>query len=250
MSVGFNLMPIDMIPYRKICYFCAMKSNLICHIIVAAGRGSRYGADVPKQFCDMNGRPVLMTTIERLRRAGGDIILALSSEWVSQWLEMCSIYSFDSPEIVVGGDTRWQSVKNVLNTIPDDIEVVTVHDGARPLVDAPVTRNAVDAVLAGADGAIPAIGMTDTLRHIDADGNSVAVDRSRFVAVQTPQAFVAWKLKEAYSRPYSPLFTDDASVMEAAGFTNLVLTEGSRRNIKITNPGDIALACFYLSEEA
>lgn len=227
-----------------------MMSNQICHIIVAAGTGTRYGADVPKQFCDMNGRPVLMTTIERLRSAGGDIILALSSEWVSRWLEMCSSHSFESPAIIVGGETRWQSVKNVLNTIPDDVDVVTVHDGARPLVDAAVTRSAVDAVLAGADGAIPAIGMTDTLRHIDEDGSSVAVDRSRFVAVQTPQAFVAAKLKEAYSRPYSPLFTDDASVMEAAGFTNLVLTEGSRKNIKITNPGDIALACFYLSEEA
>lgn len=225
-------------------------SNRICNIIVAAGSGSRYGSDIPKQFCDMNGRPVLMTTIERLRHVGGEMILVLSPQWFDFWTDQCEKHSFLSPRVVGGGETRWESVRNALMTVSENIDIVSVHDGARPLVTKDIALSAIEAVVRGADGAIPAVAVTDSLRKLTADGHSEMVDRSMFRAVQTPQVFEATRLKKAYSLPYNPLFTDDASVMEAAGYTNIVLTPGSVHNIKITNPGDIALACFLLSEKA
>lgn len=224
-----------------------------CHIIVAAGSGSRFGAPLPKQFCNLaDGRPVLMTTIERLRQAdpGADMIVVLSEDMTERWLEMCRECGFDSPRIAKGGATRWHSVRSALGMV--DIaatDVVTVHDGARPVVSKAIVSDVLDAVRAGADGAIPAVAVTDSLRMTGADGDrsSHAVDRTLFRAVQTPQAFRAASLLEAYRLDWRPEFTDDASVMEAAGFTDIVLTQGSPLNIKITHPGDLEIADLYLT---
>lgn len=213
----------------------------VCHIIVAAGSGSRYGADCPKQFCLLGGRPLLMTTIERMRRAGGDVLIVLSADWMDEWRRMCADCSFDSPPTVAGGETRWHSVSAALDAVGDDVDIITVHDGARPAVDSSLVTRVVNAVACGADGAVPVVEVTDSLRRVDADGTSKAVDRSRFRAVQTPQAFRTDVLRDAYSRPFRPEFTDDASVVEAAGYGPLKLVEGSAANIKVTNPGDIAL---------
>lgn len=214
---------------------------------MAAGSGSRFGADRPKQFCDLGGRPVLMTTIERLRRCGGDIVLVLSPDWTGKWSEMCSLHSFTSPRVVAGGATRWESVRRGLEAVSPDTEIITVHDGARPVVEPDLVRRLVGAVTSGADGAIPVTPMTDSLRRVNSDGSSCAVDRAPLRAVQTPQVFPADRLRRAYTLPYRPDFTDDASVVEAAGFTRLALVEGSPRNIKITRPGDIEIAALYLA---
>ncbi|MDE7025846.1 MAG: 2-C-methyl-D-erythritol 4-phosphate cytidylyltransferase [Paramuribaculum sp.] len=220
----------------------------VCHIVVAAGSGTRFGSALPKQFCDLNGRPLLMTTIERLRYITPEarIILVLSGECVSMWQEMCASHSFLSPEIVEGGNTRWQSVCNALQSVPYDVDVVTVHDGARPVV----TRSVVDAVIKavenGAHGAIPAVAVTDSLRMVDDSGMSHAVDRSVMRAVQTPQAFRAQELIKAYAVGYRPEFTDDASVMEYAGFAPLHIVDGSPANIKVTHPFDLAVAAMLL----
>lgn len=214
---------------------------------MAAGSGSRFGADRPKQFCDLGGRPVLMTTIERLRRCGGDIVLVLSPDWTGKWSEMCSLHSFTSPRVVAGGATRWESVRRGLEAVSPDTEIITVHDGARPVVEPDLVRRLVGAVTSGADGAIPVTPMTDSLRRVNSDGSSCAVDRAPLRAVQTPQVFAADRLRRAYTLPYRPDFTDDASVVEAAGFTRLALVEGSPRNIKITRPGDIEIASLYLA---
>lgn len=214
---------------------------------MAAGSGSRFGADRPKQFCDLGGRPVVMTTIERLRRCGGDIVLVLSPDWTGPWSEMCSLHSFTSPRVVAGGATRWESVRRGLEAVSPDTEIITVHDGARPVVEPDLVRRLVGAVTSGADGAIPVTPMTDSLRRVNSDGSSCAVDRAPLRAVQTPQVFPADRLRRAYTLPYRPDFTDDASVVEAAGFTRLALVEGSPRNIKITRPGDIEIASLYLA---
>lgn len=216
-------------------------------IVVAAGTGSRFGATMPKQYCMMGGRPVLMHTIDALRQAAPDagMLLVISPEEEERWATLCNEFSFNSPQIAFGGATRWESVKNGLNAIPANVPagaVVLIHDGARPLVDAATVKRVAGAAI-NTDGAIPAIPVSDSLRKLTDNGvRSEAVDRADYRAVQTPQGFALWRLREAYSLPYEQGFTDDASVMAAAGFSNIVLVEGSPDNIKITNPRDIVIA--------
>ncbi len=227
-----------------------MELSDIYHIIVAAGSGSRFGAELPKQFCDMAGRPVLMETIARFRRygQGGHLILVLSADMLPLWDSLCRKHGFMSPPVIFGGATRWESVRNAIAAVPPRARVITVHDGARPLVGAGVIRNVLSAVSSGCcQGALPAVAVTDSVRCIATDGSSRAVDRSRLRAVQTPQAFDAALLRRAYTMPYQSSFTDDASVMEAAGFGDIALVEGSPVNIKITHPADIKVAELYLS---
>ena len=224
----------------------------IAHIIVAAGSGLRYGAPLPKQFCDLAGRPLLMTTVDNIARACGDaeMVLVLNADYVSLWEAMCREHHFVSPRIVAGGDTRWASVKNALCTLDDDVAIVTVHDGARPMVTPDLTRRVIKAVEEGHEGAIPMVAVTDSMRRVDPDREGVthSIDRSTLRAVQTPQGFNAPLLRDAYRRPFSPSFTDDASVMEAAGYIDLVEVAGDARNIKVTRPGDIAVAELFLSD--
>lgn len=224
-----------------------MNAQHIYNIIVAAGSGSRFGAALPKQYCLMNGRPVLMHTIENMRRAlpQSQIVLVLNRDFVDYWTELCVKYSFISPKVVEGGDTRWQSVKNAIDEIPADAQVITVHDGARPIVDSMMVERLISA-LDDAVGAIPVVSVTDSLRQIVESG-STPVDRSLYKAVQTPQAFHADKLIEAYSLPFDATFTDDASVLAALGY-DVSLVEGDTYNIKITNPLDIEIAQLYLRQ--
>lgn len=227
-----------------------MKRNY--EIIVAAGSGSRYGGTLPKQFCDLAGRPLLMTTVERMRESdpGAEIVLVLSAGMIPVWHEMCESLGFESPRLIAcGGATRAESVRNAMALV--DVSVarrVGVHDGARPVITRDLVKRLDEAIDNGADGAIPAVAVTDSLRRLNADGSSEAVDRSRFMAVQTPQFFRADRLAAAYAEFFSPSATDDASLMEAAGFTDLRLVRGSPHNIKVTNPGDIAIAEIYLAD--
>ena len=224
-----------------------MNAQHIYNIIVAAGSGSRFGAALPKQYCLMNGRPVLMHTIDNMRQAlpQSQIVLVLNRDFVDYWTELCEKYSFISPKVVEGGDTRWQSVKNAIDEIPADAQVITVHDGARPIVDSMMVERLISA-LDDAVGAIPVVSVTDSLRQIVESGSTPA-DRSLYKAVQTPQAFHADKLIEAYSLPFDATFTDDASVLAALGY-DVALVEGDTYNIKITNPLDIEIAQLYLRQ--
>lgn len=218
-------------------------------IIVAAGTGTRFGADVPKQFVSLAGRPVLMTTIDRFREIAPNarITLVVSSEMTDFWAELCAKHSFVSPEIALGGSSRAESVKNALANISEKAQFIAVHDGVRPFVTADILDAALEAVESGAQGAIPVTPVTDSLRELTADGSSEPVNRSKFRAVQTPQLFNAKALLAAYRQPVSEAMTDDASVMALAGYTDVVLTEGSPYNIKITNPCDLIIAEALLS---
>ena len=222
-------------------------NNNILHIIVAAGSGSRFGSSLPKQFCELAGRPVLMTAISRFREYGrGNIVVVLSEQMVEFWEDLCRQHSFRSPKVVIGGVSRFDSVKNAIMACGGDADIITVHDGARPLVDTEVIDRVVTAVEAGAKGVVPAIAVTDSLRMlIGENGESESVVRSRFRAVQTPQGFDGDVLREAYSQPYRSEFTDDASVVESIG-RKIVMVDGSPYNIKITNPADIKVAEAYL----
>lgn len=205
---------------------------------------------MPKQFCDLDGRPVLMTTIERMRMALPDakLLLVLSCDWVEAWKQMCHELAFQSPEIVMGGETRWQSVRNAIEMVSES-ESILVHDGARPLVYVHVIEALMSALESGAEGAIPGVALSDSIRQLDEDGSSHAVDRSRYRAVQTPQAFPAEKLIAAYKDyQYEPWLTDDASVMEHAGYSDIRIAEGDYRTMKITMPADIETVRRYMQE--
>lgn len=227
-------------------------------VVVAGGSGRRFGGELPKQYCLLEGRPVVMHTIERMRRAllpygcADNVVLAIHPDCKELWDDLCREYRFESPRVVFGGETRWHTVSNSLQTVPDGFDgIVLVHDAARPLVSPEVTGRLVEAVMAGAQGAVPVVAVTDSLRRVAEDADdafgSSSVDRSLFRAVQTPQAFDCKLLRIAYSRPYRDVMTDDASVMELAGFDRIATVEGDARTLKITHPADIATAAFYLT---
>lgn len=220
------------------------------HIIVAAGSGSRYGGNLPKQFCLLQNRPLLMTTLERLHRYTPDweLIVVLSRDMTEEWAEMCREHNFTLPHrTVTGGATRAHSVKNAIDSLDSSAYgLISVHDAARPVITRSLIANLLES-LQEADGVIPSCPVTDSIRIVNADGSSKAVDRKLYRSVQTPQIFPADRLTEAYRQELRPEFTDEASIMEAAGFSNLRLTEGDPHNIKVTNPGDMAVAELYLS---
>lgn len=221
-------------------------------VIVAAGSGSRFGSDIPKQFVPLCGRPVVFYPIEAFRTAMPDaeITLVISPSMEELWRDLCAKHGFTSPRIVYGGATRWESVRNALGAYPGH-DTVYIHDGARPLVTPDLIKRLGAALSDGrADGALPTVALTDSIRLLHDGKPSTAVDRSRYKAIQTPQVFDGHKLEQAYRLPYSPAFTDDASVMEAAGHDNIILVEGDSRNIKITHGVDIALAAYHIDNAA
>lgn len=226
-------------------------------IIVAGGSGTRFGAQLPKQFLELGGRPILMRTIEAFSESGEnkdvffDVIVTLPAGQMELWRDLCGRYGFAVPHrVVAGGETRWHSVKNALNNIGDlaDVDVVAVHDGVRPLASTALIDRVMDA--ARRDGAaIPVVALNDSVRQLEGEGDSHALDRSSLRAVQTPQAFDARLLLEAYRQPFDPTFTDDASVVERFGH-HVTLVEGDTQNLKITRPMDLALAEYLLNQDA
>lgn len=210
-------------------------------VIVAGGKGLRMGTDIPKQFLPVGGMPVLMRTINAFHNfdADMDIILVLPSDQQGYWSELCREYSFCTPHrIADGGETRFHSVRNGLALAADE-GLIAVHDGVRPFVTAEV----IERCFAEAEqkkAVIPVIPVVDTVRQL-VDVGSVTVSRDLYRLVQTPQTFDAALLKEAYRQPYTPHFTDDASVVEALGH-EVTLVEGCRENIKITTQFDLKVA--------
>lgn len=215
-------------------------------IIVAGGKGLRMGSSLPKQFLPINGKPILMYTLERFRQYSANlgIILVLPESQQEYWHKLCEEHHFQMDyQLANGGDTRFHSVKNGLSLIPIGTHgVVGVHDGVRPFPAIDVIRNCYEtARTTGA--AIPVTPVVETLRHIG--GTTVA--RSEYRLVQTPQVFDITLLQNAYQQEYSDAFTDDASVVEQAGHT-ISLVDGNRENIKITTPFDIKVAKAILTD--
>jgi 2-C-methyl-D-erythritol 4-phosphate cytidylyltransferase len=220
-------------------------------IIVAGGKGLRMGSDIPKQFLPIGGKPVLMRTLERFREYSEDlqIILVLPEAQQAYWQELCKEYDFQVDyQIANGGQTRFHSVQNGLNLIPDDAEgVVGVHDGVRPFPSIEVIARCYETART-TKAVIPVIPIVETVRQIfpekpDIPDNptSTTVPRDQYRLVQTPQTFDIQLLKAANRQPYNDGFTDDASVVESYGH-QITLVEGNRENIKITTPYDITVA--------
>lgn len=206
------------------------------NIIAAGGRGSRFGSQTPKQFLSLGGKPVLHHAADRLIRAlaGALTVVVIDPAWADM--------APPGAILAAPGHSRWESVRNALDACSaEPADVILVHDGARPLPDPAMIRRVADACREH-QGAIPVVPVTDSLRRVD----GTPADRSQFRAVQTPQAFRADLLRRAYALPEQPDFTDDASVMSAAGFTDIALVDGDPRNLKITLPFDLRIAELYL----
>ena len=214
-------------------------------VIVAGGIGNRMKGNIPKQFMMLSGKPILQYSIEAFSSYDPSIqiIIVIHPDFTANWQQLCLEYKIAIPyRVAESGKTRFDSVKNGLKLI-DDNGFVAIHDAARPIIDADFIGHCFSvAEIYGS--AIPGVSLNDTIRMIDGD-SSRQLDRTFLRAIQTPQVFKVSELKRAYEQPFQPIFTDDASVMQAAGFP-LYLTEGKRGNIKITYNQDIALAAVLL----
>lgn len=211
-------------------------------VIVGGGSGTRMGDVLPKQFHLLNGKPVLMQTIQAFFNSElkPEIVVVLNIDFHRYWQKLCLDYQFDIPHTLVqGGSERFYSVKNSLDYISEDA-IVAIHDAVRPLVSNKLIRNSFqEAKLKG--NAVCALQSADSVRIMIAGNVSAAAERQNIYLVQTPQVFEIGMLKSAYSQPYRADYTDDASVVESSG-TAINLIEGDKTNIKITFPADLAVA--------
>lgn len=214
-------------------------------IVVAGGSGSRMGTELPKQFLKLDGKPILQRTIEKFTDAlpGVTIVTVLPLQHLDTWKKICAEYAVDYPQILVtGGITRFHSVKNALEKVPDGA-LVLIHDGVRPLLSTEMIKSMVER-MEECRALIPVTPAVDTLRSTDVSVPDP--DRTRTVCVQTPQLFRSEDIKAAYAQAYSTTFTDDASVAGAYGIP-VSFFDGERFNFKITTPEDLRLAEAVLS---
>lgn len=222
-------------------------------IVMAAGHGTRLGSALPKQFLELEGKPILQRSIERFIYACPDIkvVTVLPGEYIEGWKNLCIHHNFYYPQILVeGGITRFHSVRNALRKVPDGA-VVAVHDGVRPLVSAELISR-MFARMSYERALIPVLPSVDSLKAVrrlrDADGveryesiPGVVIDRAEVYRAQTPQMFRSEDLKSAYELPFDTSYTDDASVASAKNIP-LSYIDGERYNIKITTQEDLEFA--------
>ena len=205
------------------------------------------GAGIPKQFLLLDRKPILQRTIERFADAFDDakFLVVLPEEHIDTWKGLCERYSLGCPHTIVrGGISRYQSVRNALEKVPDGA-LVMIHDGVRPFASEDLLKRMVasmDETLCRA--LVPVLPMTDTLRSTEQD--SQVIDRSKILRVQTPQVFFSEDIKAAYRGPFDMSFTDDASVAERFG-VKIKTIPGESFNIKITTPEDMVFAKAILT---
>jgi 2-C-methyl-D-erythritol 4-phosphate cytidylyltransferase len=195
-------------------------------ILVAAGGGTRFGA--PKQFARVGGVTILDRALAAMRNACDGVVVALPAEHA--WTPAAGV------ETVAGGASRSDSVRAGLARVPDDADVVVVHDAARPLATRALFAAVIGAVRAGADGAVPALPLRDTVKRVAGDRVVATVPRDDLVVAQTPQAFRSAALRAAHGGGGAA--TDDAALVEAAGGV-VVTVPGEPRNLKVTVAADL-----------
>lgn len=218
-------------------------------IIVAGGKGNRMNQTIAKQFLELDGKPVLMHTLEAFHRCvlNPEIILVLNIHQHQYWEELCVNHNFKIPhQVIKGGTERFDSVKNGIKSIKGK-GIVAVHDAVRPLVTSELIMRSYE-MAAEKGNAITAIQPVDSVRIKKEGQDSEALNRNELYLIQTPQTFQLAQLKKAYLQPYRNEFTDDASVVERAGFS-IHLLAGERNNMKITYPQDLEFASFLLNKK-
>jgi 2-C-methyl-D-erythritol 4-phosphate cytidylyltransferase len=217
-------------------------------LIMAGGKGIRMNSPVPKQFLKLDGKPIILHSINKFLDTDPniDLILVLPQEYLKLWEALCAEYMFHKPiRIAYSGENRFHSVKNGLELVTEE-GIVAIHDAVRPLVSAKtilVTYKTAEMY----GNAVPAIPINDSIRQIES-ARTIAVDRSRYCATQTPQCFRTEIIKKAYQQEYHYTFTDDAMVVEAMG-EHIRLVDGNPENIKITSPKDLLIAEVLLKAE-
>lgn len=218
-------------------------------IIVAGGSGRRMGGALPKQFMMLDNEPILARSINRIHEAlpAAEIVVVLPEEHVELWKNIAARFDVTRHKIALGGKERFHSVKNGLAALSEGIRTIAIHDAVRPLA----SKKLIIKLLLAAEksvAVIPAVAPIDSYRIVEGDDSRI-IDRSALRMVQTPQVFHAEALRAAYEQPFSSTFTDDASVMEAAGH-KVTLVEGERENIKITTPSDMLIAEAIINAES
>ncbi len=225
-----------------------MIHNIITYVvIVAGGQGARMGTAIPKQFLEIQGKPVLYHTIRAFTGSLPDakIILVLPAQQIS-YAQMVLQHFPERLDvtIVAGGATRFHSVQNGLKVITAP-GIIMVHDGVRPLINHELILRCLQQA-AEKGSAVPAIPVADSVRRTFPDDTSSPIDRAALRLVQTPQTFRTEILLPAFEQAYQDSFTDEATVCEAAGH-RIFLTTGDKYNIKITTPEDLAIAEAIMS---
>jgi len=216
----------------------------IAVLIVAAGKGERAGLGLPKQYERLGGRPMLRRTVEAFQATSSDqkwpvqVVIGAGQ----QDLAAAALAGLDLPALVTGGATRQESVRLGLEALAKDApDFVLIHDAARPLVSAHVIQAVVAALQAGANGALPMVAVSDTLRRQESDGRWNLVSREKLYRAQTPQGFVYAKIAAAHRDHAKQDVTDDVALAELAGL-KVQMVEGDEKNIKVTRKEDFALA--------
>jgi 2-C-methyl-D-erythritol 4-phosphate cytidylyltransferase len=212
-------------------------------ILVAGGTGSRMNHELPKQFLLIHSKPVIIHTIEKFIATFSNIkiIIVIHLAWKEYLIELLNQYRLlNNIEIVLGGETRFHSVKNGLDKIKDEGSVLlAVHDAARPMVSSQTIISAFESARQYGSG-IPVIDVSESLRQVS-DNENKYLDRSKVKIVQTPQCFELSLLQKGFEQGYDKTFTDDASVIEKLGIP-VCLTKGNHENVKITWPMDLKIA--------
>lgn len=198
------------------------------------------GTTLPKQFLEIGGKPILIRTLEVFHAfdAAAELIITLPNEWNEYWKELLDTHNCSIPhEIVDGGKERYDSIKNALKSCSGTY--VAVHDGVRPFVSFATIANCFEGVKTKHQ-VVPVVTINDSIRHVKGN-QSQAVDRKQFFRVQTPQCFLKTTLEIAYQQAFHAEITDDASLVEQAGYP-IHLVNGNEENIKITSQIDLILA--------
>ncbi len=218
-------------------------------IIVAGGTGSRMNSSIPKQFLKIRSKPIIAYTIGRFYTYDPNIhiIVAVHKDHEKDLQKIIKKY-FPEKNITItlGGETRFHSVANALALIEDKKAVVGIHDAARPFVAVSVIK-ACFAMAAKKGNAIPVLDMNESIREVKGKANK-AVNRASYRIIQTPQCFLVRDLKKAFTKGYSPKFTDDATVLESIG-KKINMVQGNFENMKITNPNDLLIANIYAQND-
>lgn len=220
-------------------------------IVAAGGTGSRLNANLPKQYMLLQGKPVLHHTLALFDKIADKIIIAIHPDMQDYWKELCKAYPEVAPhEVIFGGKTRFQSVKNALKYIFETYQSqisastsIAVHDAARPLTDPQLIKASFDLAAQGQSNAL-AVASTNSIR-IGTLAKSTAIDRNTVWQIQTPQTFPAMTLYEAYQQEESDLFTDDTSVVEKMN-VEVNLLESTAKNLKLTYAEDFEIANIYM----
>ncbi|AMR32118.1 2-C-methyl-D-erythritol 4-phosphate cytidylyltransferase [Mucilaginibacter sp. PAMC 26640] len=211
-------------------------------VIVAGGSGTRMQSVMPKQFILLNGRPVLMHTMEAFRActAQPELVLVLHTDYHSFWKQLCEEHNFViKHKLIAGGQTRFHSVKNAIDYITEKNVLIAVHDAVRPLISPTIIDEAFRCAETQGS-AVVAVKSRDSVRQTFGE-RSESLNRDNIYLVQTPQTFKSEILRLAYEQTFDPYFTDDASVVERNG-AQITIVQGHHSNIKITFPEDIAIA--------